>query len=187
MTKKSTSIGILKRQLSIELFQGGARKFFWLRIALFLLFGVDGRACVATLRIDQALRRSNRRFLAARMQRRVERRFQCYISPEAEIDDGLRLPHPVGIVIGSGATIGKRCTIYQNVSVGSVHWEKGADGPHPTIGDDVLLSTGAVLIGPIIIGNKVNVGANAVVRTNVPDGRTAVGVPARLVPLKVAA
>ncbi len=187
MTGPSNSIGTVKRQLSIELFRGRARSFFWLRVGALVLTGMDGRACVATLRIAQALDRAGHAILARWMVRRIERRFQCYIGPRAEIGDGLRLAHPVGIVIGNGVVIGERCAIYQNVSLGSAHGESDGEGRLPAVGDDVLLSTGSVLIGGIMIGNNVSVGANAVVVRDVPDGHTAVGVPARLVSPKVAA
>ena len=187
MSSSSSSFGILRRQLSIEVFRGRKPSLFWPRVVFIVLFSMDGPACVATLRIGQAFQRSGYKFLAKRMRRRDERRFQCYINPRVTIGDGLRLAHPVGIVIGNGATIGERCAIYQNVTLGGVHAGDWHDGLHPKVGDDVRRSAGCVLSGDITVGSNVSVGANAVVRANVPDGHTAVGVPARLIPPKIAA
>ena len=101
----------------------------------------------------------------------------AYLSPNARIGPGLRLPHPIGIVIGDGARIGSNVTIYQNVTL-------GVSDPvtmlYPTVGNDVAIYCGAVLLGDIRIGDNAVIGANAVVLKDVPDGMTAVGVPATL-------
>lgn len=80
-------------------------------------------------------------------------------------------------MISSSATIGRNCTLRQNVCIGTRY----ASDDAPQVGDNVEFGVGAVVIGKIRIGNNVRIGANAVVLTDIPDNSTAVGVPARLV------
>ena len=93
------------------------------------------------------------------------------------IGPGLRIYHFGGIIISPSATIGRNCTLRQNVCIGTRYGKDDA----PTIGDNVDFGVGAVVIGRVRIGNDVHVGANAVVLTDVPDNASAVGVPARIV------
>lgn len=87
------------------------------------------------------------------------------IAGTARIGGGLILPHPQGIVVGGQARIGQRAWIFQNVTIGGAPGKNGM----PTIGDDARLYTGAVIVGPIVLGNDVVVGANSVVTFDVPD------------------
>ena len=112
------------------------------------------------------------------LSRRIATVYGCYISPLAVIGSGLRLPHPIGIVIGEGVVIGRNVTIFQSVTVGVT--SAGAL-QYPRIGDDVVIYAGAVIIGPVVIGQGASIGANAVVNTDVPAGCMAVGVPARVI------
>ncbi len=106
----------------------------------------------------------------------------CDISSSATAGPGLHLPHPVGIVVGR-AVIGDHVTIFQNVSLGIRHSsENPLIDAYPTIGNNVKIFAGAVLLGDVKIGNNVLIGANAVVLTDIPDNSTAVGVPARVLP-----
>lgn len=98
----------------------------------------------------------------------------CHISTKAQICPGLILPHPVGIVIGEGATLGSRVTIYQNVTIGRSRNKIG----YPAIGDDVVVYAGAVLVGPINIGDRAVIGANAFVMESVPHETVAITPPA---------
>jgi serine O-acetyltransferase len=93
----------------------------------------------------------------------------------ARLGGGLLLPHPNGIVIHPGSTIGPNCLIFQQVTIGAT--ERGI----PTLGGHVDIGAGAKIIGPITIGDHARVGANAVVTIDVPAGATAVGIPARIV------
>jgi serine O-acetyltransferase len=89
---------------------------------------------------------------------------------------GLYLPHPNGIVIHPASEIGKNCTIFQQVTIGAtVHDDT------PIIGDDVCIGAGAKLLGAIMVGDRARIGANAVVLGNVPEGATAVGIPAKII------
>jgi len=85
------------------------------------------------------------------------------------------MPHPNGIVIHPGVEIGPNCLIFQQVTIG------GGEGGTPTIGGHVDIGAGAKIFGAVRIGNHARIGANAVVLSDVPDGRTAVGVPAEIV------
>lgn len=85
---------------------------------------------------------------------------------------GLRLPHPKNITVNSSARIGNSCTIYHNVTIGAF---EGDANTAPTIQDDVIIGTGAVVLGPVTIGSGAKIGANAVVTRDVPAGATVVG------------
>ena len=91
------------------------------------------------------------------------------------IGGGLLMPHPNGIVIHPGALIGPNCLIFQQVTIGTV----SGKGP-PVIGGHVDIGAGAKILGDIVIGEHANIGANAVVLINVPAGKSAVGVPAKI-------
>jgi serine O-acetyltransferase len=98
------------------------------------------------------------------------------IDPHVRFGDGLKLPHPTGVVFHGGAVIGINCMIMQQVTLGMI----GA-GEYPTVGDNVYIGAGAKIIGRVRIGDGARIGAGAVVLADVPAGFTAVGNPARLV------
>jgi len=85
------------------------------------------------------------------------------------------LPHPNGVVIHPSVVIGPNCLIFQQVTLGMAH------GGVPTLGGHVDVGAGAKVIGRVRLGDHSNVGANAVVTIDVPEGATAVGVPARII------
>lgn len=99
------------------------------------------------------------------------------IHPAAKIGEGLFIDHGMGVVIGETAKIGKNVTIYHGVTLGGVSAKVGIR--HPQIGDDVIIGSGAALLGAIEVGNGARIGSNAVVVKDVPAGATMVGVPAR--------
>ncbi|HEY0088479.1 MAG TPA: serine O-acetyltransferase [Candidatus Lokiarchaeia archaeon] len=101
------------------------------------------------------------------------------IHPGAEIGSDFFIDHGAGVVIGETAEIGNNVTIYSGVVLGGTSTNKGKR--HPTIGDDVVLGTGAKVLGPVKIGNNVRVGANSVVVNDVPDNSVVVGVPGKIV------
>jgi serine O-acetyltransferase len=100
------------------------------------------------------------------------------IHPAAVIGEGFFIDHGMGVVIGETAIIGKNVTLYQGVTLGGTGKEKGKR--HPTIGDNVVIGTGAKILGNITIGENSYVGANAVVVKDVPPNSTVVGVPGRI-------
>lgn len=101
------------------------------------------------------------------------------IHPGAQIGKRLFIDHGMGIVIGETAEIGDDVMLYQGVTLGGTGKDKGKR--HPTIGNNVMISAGAKILGPIVINENAKVGANAVVLREVPANSTVVGIPARVV------
>lgn len=101
------------------------------------------------------------------------------IHPGAKIGKGLFIDHGMGVVIGETAEIGDYCTIYHGVTLGGTGKERGKR--HPTIGNNVLISAGAKILGPFKVGDNAKIGANAVVLSEVEENTTVVGVPGRAV------
>ena len=97
------------------------------------------------------------------------------IHPGAKIGRRLFIDHGMGIVIGETATVGNDCIIYHNATLGGTGKDKYKR--HPDLGNNVMVGSGAKVLGPIKIGNNVKIGANAVILKNVPDNVTVVGVP----------
>ena len=101
------------------------------------------------------------------------------IHPGATIGKGLLIDHGSGVVIGETAEIGDNCTIYQGVTLGGTGKDKGKR--HPTLGDNVMVGSGAKILGTFKVGSNSKIAANAVVLEEIPENCTAVGVPARIV------
>jgi serine O-acetyltransferase len=97
------------------------------------------------------------------------------IHPAAEIGDALFIDHGAGVVIGETAEIGANVTLYQGVTLGGTGFQRGKR--HPTVGDDVVVGSGAKLLGPIQVGQRAKIGANSVVIHDVPPNSTVVGNP----------
>ena len=123
---------------------------------------------------------NKKRFFSARLLSQISRFFTgIEIHPGAQIGKGILIDHGMGVVIGETSIIGDRVTIYQGATIGATGNEKEFKR-HPTIGNDVVVGSGARILGPVNIGNSVKVGANSVVLVDVPDNCTAIGVPARI-------
>jgi serine O-acetyltransferase len=105
------------------------------------------------------------------------------IHPGARIGKRLFIDHGMGVVIGETAEIGDDCTLYHAVTLGGTRpsREQGGQKRHPTIGNDVIVGSGAQVLGPIRVGDGARIGSAAVVVKEVPDGATMVGNPARQV------
>ena len=106
------------------------------------------------------------------------------IHPGATIGRRFFIDHGTGVVIGETAEVGDDVTLYHGVTLGGVSWNKGKR--HPTLGDRVVVGAGAKILGPISIGNNARVGANSVVIYPVPDDRTVVGIPGKVVRSRMA-
>ncbi len=105
------------------------------------------------------------------------------IHPGAKIGKRLFIDHGMGIVIGETAIIGDDCTIYHGATLGGTGKDKNKR--HPTIGNNVMIGSGAKILGPINIGENVKIGAGAIVLKNIPSNCTVVGIPAnRIIPKK---
>lgn len=101
------------------------------------------------------------------------------IHPGAKIGDGLFIDHGSGVVIGETTEIGDNVTIYQGVTLGGTGKEKGKR--HPTIGNNVVISAGARILGSFEVGDNAKIGAGSVVLKPVPPNSTVVGVPGKIV------
>ncbi len=100
------------------------------------------------------------------------------IHPAAKIGKNLFIDHGCGVVIGETTAIGDNVTIYQNVTLGGTGKDKGKR--HPNIGNNVIIGSGAQILGPITIGKNAKVGSNAVVVKDVPENETAIGIAAEI-------
>lgn len=103
------------------------------------------------------------------------------IHPGAIIGKRLFIDHGMGIVIGETAEIGDDVTLFHQVTLGGTGKTEGKR--HPTIHNNVLVSTGAKVLGPVIIGENSKIGANAIVLGDIPPNATAVGLPAKIIKL----
>lgn len=101
------------------------------------------------------------------------------IHPGAKIGRRLVIDHGMGIVIGETAEVGDDCLIYHGVTLGGTGKDQGKR--HPTIGNNVLISSGAKVLGPFKVGDNARIASNAVVLREVPEDATAVGIPAQIV------
>lgn len=118
------------------------------------------------------------RRLAILFAQRTRRRYGIDIHPAATIGRRFVIDHGFGLVIGQTSVIGDDCMIYQGVTLGMTGHHGGRR--HPTLGDDVMVGAGAIVLGDIHVGSHSKVGAGAVVVHDVPEGVTVAGVPARV-------
>ena len=120
----------------------------------------------------------NKLFFLARLISQISRFFTgIEIHPGAKIGRGFVLDHGMGVVIGKTSEIGDNVLLYHGVTLGGTGKDKGKR--HPTVGNNVVIGAGAKVLGPIYIGSNSKIGANSVVLNNVPEGATAVGIPAK--------
>ncbi|MGN7890108.1 serine O-acetyltransferase [Dyadobacter endophyticus] len=117
--------------------------------------------------------------LALKYRYRLLTRRSCDISYKSSIGKGLRMPHPIGIVIGDGVVIEDNVTLFQQVTLGS-HGREGEEMRYPVIERNVKIYTGAKVIGGVRIGENSIVGANSLVNKDVPPNCIAYGVPCKI-------
>ena len=130
-------------------------------------------------RLSHALYKKGHTFSARAVSQGAKFLTGIEIHPGATIGRGLVIDHGSGVVIGETAEIGDNCTIYQGVTLGGTGKDVGKR--HPTLGNNVLVGSGAKILGPVKIGDNVKVASGAVVLTELPDHSTAVGIPAKVV------
>ncbi len=118
-------------------------------------------------------------FWARYVSQRGVRKTGIEIHPGAQIGEGFFIDHGNGVIIGETAIIGNNVTLYQGVTLGGTGKEHGKR--HPTIGNNVMISAGAKVLGSFTIGDNVKIGAGSVVLSEVPPNSTVVGVPGRVV------
>lgn len=143
----------------------------------FLYF--KGYHALQTHRVAHWLWQQGRQSLALFFQNRMSVVFGVDIHPAAELGFGLMLDHGTGIVIGETAVVGNNVSILQSVTLGGTGKEGG--DRHPKVGNGVLISAGAKILGNITIGDGAKVGAGSVVLQEVPPHTTVAGVPAKIV------
>ncbi len=136
-----------------------------------------GFACVFWLRVNQyMIARNWRGHYRLRIWRNY--RFANDISPYARIGPGLLLPHPVDVTVGGAAVLGSQVSLYNGVSLASKR--QGGDSAMPTLGDQVIIYTGAKLFGGITIGKNTEIGALCLCNKNVPEHSVVYGIPPTL-------
>jgi len=118
-------------------------------------------------------------FRARWISQRAAHKTGIEIHPGAKIGKKLFIDHGSGVVIGETAEIGDNCTIYQGVTLGGTGKDSGKR--HPTLGNNVMVGSGAKVLGPFTVGDNSKIASNAVVLKEVPPNSTAVGIPARIV------
>jgi len=143
----------------------------------FLYF--KGFQALQTHRVGHWLWQQGRHSLALFLQSRMSSKFGVDIHPAARFGHGVMLDHGTGLVVGETAVVGNRVSILQSVTLGGTGKEDG--DRHPKIGDGVLISAGAKILGNITVGEGAKVGAGSVVLKDVPPHTTVAGVPARVV------
>ncbi len=129
-------------------------------------------------RLAHALWRNNFKLLARGVSHISRGLTGIEIHPGAQIGPGFFIDHGMGTVIGETAEIGANVTLYHNVTLGGVSWEKVKR--HPTLEDHVVVGAGAQVLGPIRIGAHSRIGANSVVVKDVPPHSVVVGIPGRI-------
>ena len=159
-----------KSKLSIILTYPGVKAVLFHRIAHFF--------CTARFDLIARIISQTSRFLTG-----IE------IHPGAKIGKNLFIDHGMGVVIGETSEIGDNVTIYHAVTLGgispSIDSERQRNEKrHPTIGDHVVIGSGAQIIGPVVVGKGARIAANAVVVKDVPESATMVGIPAKAVKLE---
>ena len=123
---------------------------------------------------------SKNRFFIARLISQFSRFLTgIEIHPGAQIGMGTLIDHGSGVVIGETSIIGDRVTIYQGSTIGATGNEKEFKR-HPTLGNDIVVGSGAKILGPVNIGDNCKIGANSVVLKDMPANSTAVGIPAKI-------
>lgn len=147
------------------------------RLEVYFLY--SGFKAVKAHRYANWFFRHNMKFIARFISQRSRHKTGIEIHPGAKIGRGLFIDHGMGVVIGETTEIGDNCTIYQNVTLGGTGKDIGKR--HPTIGNNVLIGSGAKVLGPFKVGDNARIAAGAVVLNEVPPNSTAVGVPARIV------
>ncbi len=130
-------------------------------------------------RMAHKLYKKGHYFWARWISQRAVRKTGIEIHPGATIGEGLFIDHGNGVIIGETAIIGNNCTLYQGVTLGGTGKEHGKR--HPTLGDNVMVSAGAKVLGSFEIGDNSKIGAGSVVLEEVPPNSTVVGVPGRVV------
>lgn len=145
-----------------------------------ILFLYPGPKALLIHRVASSFYKSGMYFLARAVSEFARWLTGIEIHPGAKIGRRLVIDHGMGVVIGETAEIGDDCIIFHGVTLGGTKFDPVKR--HPTLGNKVLIGAGAKILGPILIGDGVRVGANSVVTKDIPAGSTVVGNPAEILP-----
>ncbi|WAA09452.1 serine O-acetyltransferase [Fervidibacillus albus] len=167
-------IKYLKEDIEVVFDQDPAARSYWEVILTY-----SGLHAIWAHRIAHWLYKRKFYFLARAISQLSRFLTGIEIHPGAKIGRRFFIDHGMGVVIGETCEIGDNVTIYQGVTLGGTGKEKGKR--HPTIKDNVLVATGAKVLGSITIGENSKIGAGSVVLKNVPPNSTVVGIPGRIV------
>ena len=146
------------------------------KVEVFLLY--PSVHCLMMYRVSHFFYKKKRFFIARAISQLARFFTGIEIHPGATIGMGTLIDHGSGVVIGETSIIGDRVTIYQGATIGATGNEKEFKR-HPTLGNDIVVGSGAKILGPVNIGNHCKIGANSVVLSDMPEYSTAVGIPAR--------
>lgn len=113
------------------------------------------------------------------LRNRIFYKYSSHVSPKAKIDSSVYFPHPLGLVIGDGVTIGANAVVYQHVTIGAQRKGEGKKNLYPVICEGVIVYAGAVIVGGITVGEGAVIAANSVVSKDVAPFSVVGGVPAR--------
>lgn len=149
------------------------------RSGLEIWFTYAGLHAVRAYRVAHWFHERGLYTIARIISQRARHKTGIEIHPGAKIGKGLFIDHGMSVVIGETTEIGDYCLLYQGVTLGGTGKDKGKR--HPTLGNNVLVGSGAKVLGPFKVGDNAKIAANAVVLEEVPPNSTAVGVPARIV------
>jgi len=147
-----------------------------------VLFAYNGYHAICLHRVNNFLWRIGFKALARIFANITRILTGVEIHPEAKIGKNVFIDHGTGCVIGQTAIVEDDVTLYHGVTLGGVGKEGQVDGKrHPTLKKGSTVGAGAQVLGDVIIGERAKVGANSVVTTDIPDGATAIGIPARVI------
>lgn len=154
-----------------------------------IIFAYSGFHATLVHRICNFLWHIKLKFLARFLSNIARILTSIEIHPAAIIDSGFFIDHGAGLVIGETSKVGKNVTIYQQATLGGLTPSLNSDSQrntkrHPTICDNVIVGSGAQILGPVTIGKNSRIGANAVVLKDIPENFTYVGIPARKIESK---
>ena len=144
-----------------------------------ILFFNDGFWAIIWYRIAHWFYIHHMKFIGLYIMHKVKLKRGIEIHPACIIGKNLLIDHGVGVVIGETTIIGDNCIIYQGVTLGGTGKEKGKR--HPTIGNNVLIGSGAKVLGNIYIGDNVKIGSNATVLDNIESLNTVVGCKGKVI------
>ena len=148
----------------------------------YTMFSNHGFRAIVFYRLGRCFFKGRRYHLSRLMEMFIYHTCYCDISCAAEIGPGLRIAHPVGLVIGEGTHIGSHCDVRQNVTFGGSFNKQDESGrTQPWLENNISVGAGAVIIGPVKIGSNSIIGANSVVISDVPNNVIVAGSPARVI------